>query len=42
MAVLFPHVASCERLVTAVLMEISEEWETNRTYMRLDAEEVPF
>lgn len=41
-AVFFPNVASCERLVTAVLMEISEEWETNRTYMRLDAEEIPF
>lgn len=41
-AVLFPNVASCERLVTAVLMEISEEWETSRTYMRLDAEDVPF
>lgn len=41
-AVLFPNVASCERLVTAVLMEISEEWETSRTYMRLDAEEIPF
>lgn len=41
-AVLFPNVASCERLVTAVLMEISEEWETSRTYMRLNAEEVPF
>jgi len=41
-AVLFPNVASCERLVTAVLMEISEDWETGRTYMRLDTEEVPF
>lgn len=41
-AVLFPNVAACERLVTAVLMEISEEWETSRTYMRLDTEEAPF
>jgi transposase-like protein len=41
-AVLFPNVASCERLVTAVLMQISEEWEASRTYMRSDAEEVPF
>ena len=39
---LFPNVASCERLVTAGLMEISEEWETSRTYMQFDAEEVPF
>ena len=35
-AVLFPNEASCLRLVTAVLMEISDEWETNRTYLRLD------
>lgn len=41
-AVLFPNVRSCERLVTAVLMGISEEWETSRTYLRLDPEEVPF
>jgi putative transposase len=41
-AVLFPNVASCERLVTAVLMEISEEWETNRTYLRLDSDDIPF
>ena len=40
--VLFPNVASCERLVTAVLMEISEEWETNRTYLRLDSDDIPF
>lgn len=37
-AVLFPNEASCLRLVTAVLMEISEEWETGRTYLRLDAD----
>lgn len=41
-AVLFPNTASCERLATAVLMEISEEWETSRTYMRMDAEEGQF
>jgi putative transposase len=35
-AVLFPNEASCLRLVTAVLIEISDEWETNRTYLRLD------
>ena len=33
---LFPNPASCLRLVTAVLMEISEEWETGRTYLRLE------
>lgn len=35
-AVLFPNEASCLRLVTAVLMEISDEWETSRTYLRLN------
>ena len=30
---LFPNEASCLRLVTAVLMEISEEWETGRIYL---------
>ena len=37
-AVLFPNEASCLRLATAVLMEISEEWVTGRTYLRLDAD----
>ena len=37
-AVLFPNEASCLRLVTAVLMEISEEWQTGRVYLRLDAD----
>jgi transposase-like protein len=35
-AVLFPNEASCLRLVTAVLMEISDDWETNRTYLSLE------
>ena len=30
-ATLFPNEQSVLRLVTAVLMEISEDWETNRT-----------
>ena len=33
---LFPNEDSCLRLVTAVLMEISDEWETGRIYLRLD------
>jgi transposase-like protein len=33
---LFPNVASCLRLVSAVLMERSEEWETSRIYLNLD------
>ena len=35
-AVLFPNEASCLRLVTAIVMEISDEWETGRLYLRLD------
>ena len=34
-ATLFPNEASCERLISAVLIEISEEWETGKTYMSL-------
>ena len=30
---LFPNAASCLRLVTAVVMEISEEWETGKAYL---------
>ena len=33
---LFPNEASCLRLVSAVLMERSEEWETGRIYLNLD------
>lgn len=35
-ATLFPNEASCLRLVTAVVMEFSDEWQTGRTYIRLD------
>ena len=35
-AVLFPNTASFLRLVTAIFMEISEEWQTGRIYVRLD------
>lgn len=35
-ASLFPNEASLLRLVSAILIEISEEWETGRTYMRMD------
>ena len=34
--VLFPNEASCLRLVSAIVMETSEEWQTGRTYIRLD------
>jgi len=33
---LFPNEASCLRLVTAVVMEISEEWETGKTYLTIE------
>ena len=35
-ATLFPNEASLLRLATAVLAEISEEWETGKTYIRMD------
>lgn len=34
-ATLFPNEASLERLVTALLMEISEDWETGKTYLTM-------
>lgn len=37
-AALFPNEASCLRLVTAIVMEISEEWQTGRVYLRPDAD----
>jgi len=33
---LFPNEASLVRLVSAVLMEISEEWETEKIYLRME------
>jgi len=35
-ATLFPNEDALLRLVSAVLMEISEEWETENTYLRMD------
>lgn len=37
-ATLFPSDTSCERLVTAVIMEISEEWITDRIYLNMNVE----
>ena len=34
---LFPNEDSCLRLVSALLMERSEDWETGRIYLNLDA-----
>jgi len=33
---LFPNEASCLRLVTAVVMEISDDWQTGRSYLTFD------
>jgi putative transposase len=38
-ATLFPNEASCERLVTAIAMEISEEWVTGRIYLNMSEAE---
>jgi len=38
-AVLFPNDASCLRLVTAVVMEISEDWQTGNRYIKWDSDE---
>lgn len=35
-ATLFPNTASCLRLVSAVSMEISEDWQTDKKYMVID------
>jgi putative transposase len=35
---LFPNEASAMRLVSAVAMEISEEWETNRKYLTMETD----
>jgi transposase-like protein len=34
-ATLFPNEASCLRLVSALLMEISEDWETDKVYLSM-------
>jgi putative transposase len=33
---IFPNEASCLRLISAILMEIGEEWETGRVYLNFD------
>ena len=37
-ATLFPNEASLLCLATAVLAEVSEEWESGRIYLRMDSE----
>jgi transposase-like protein len=36
---LFPNEASCLRLVTAILMETSEDWQTGKTYLSIEPTE---
>lgn len=35
---LFPNEASLMRLVSAILMELSEEWETGKRYLNMNVE----
>ena len=37
-ATLFPNEASCLRLVTAVVMEISEDWQTGKAYIKWESD----
>ncbi len=37
-ATLFPNEASLLRLASAVLSEVSEEWETGRVYLSMESE----
>jgi transposase-like protein len=32
---IFPNVASCERLITGILIEISEGWGNEQTYLSM-------
>ncbi|MCP4445988.1 MAG: IS256 family transposase, partial [Myxococcales bacterium] len=38
-ATMFPNEASCLRLISAILIEISEEWETGWRYLSAETEE---
>lgn len=33
---IFPNTASCERLVSAILMETSEQWLSGKTYLTIE------
>jgi len=35
---IFPNSSSCLRLVSAILMEISEDWETGKIYLNIDTD----
>ncbi|MCP4340847.1 MAG: hypothetical protein GY799_18655 [Desulfobulbaceae bacterium] len=34
-ATLFPNTASCLRLITAIVMETSEDWVTGKVYLKM-------
>jgi len=36
---IFPNEAACLRLISAVLMEYDEEWQTGRTYLTFEKDE---
>ena len=36
---IFPNADSCLRLVSAILMEIDENWQVGRVYLKLEAQE---
>ena len=38
---IFPNEAACLRLISAVLMEIHEEWQTDRMYLTLETNDSP-
>jgi putative transposase len=40
-ATLFPNEAALLRLVSAVLMEITEEWETEQIYLNMESRNSP-
>ena len=35
-ASIFPNIASCERLITGLLIEISEAWESGKVYLSME------
>jgi transposase-like protein len=37
---IFPNEASCLRLVSAILMEIDDDWQTGRVYLTFEKEEL--
>lgn len=40
-ATLFPNEAALLRLITAILAEVSEEWESGRKYLTIEVNQTP-